>query len=154
MTIQSVIILLLIWRFTDDPKIKVQEQLTVLAIAGLYLFVVTAVLPSHLHPVLMTSIYPIMLYSRGTQIYTTLKIGHTGNLSIITTSMSFAGSLVRILTTLKEVGWDFAVLGGFFLSVFLNGLLFVQYFVYRKNTIQFFEQEEKRKEAADKKKAE
>jgi len=150
--IQSIVILLMLWQFEDDPKsaVSLREKSAVIAFAASYLVFATTILPSHLHHLLMASIYPIMLYARGSQIVATYRIGHTGNLSVITTSMSFAGSLVRIMTTIKEVGWDFAVLIGFFLSVGLNWILFVQYWYYRKNTIKYFRELEGRKQKDEK----
>jgi hypothetical protein len=54
--------------------------------------------------------------------------------------MSLAGSLIRVLTTIKEVGIDFAVLTGYGLGVLLNLILFLQFFAYRSNTKAFLKE--------------
>jgi len=144
--VQSIAIVALLWRHTDDPAVASTERLSVLAFAGAYLVTVGTSLPPHLHGVLMASVYPVQLYARGSQIFATYRIKHTGSLSIITTSMSLAGGLVRILTTIQEVGWDFAVLTGFLISVALNFVLFAQYLLYRDNTRKFVQQLQREKQ--------
>ena len=52
-------------------------------------------------------------------------------------ALSLFGGLIRILTTIKEVGWDMNVLGTYILSSSLNLTMFVQYFVYQSNTQKF-----------------
>lgn len=136
MGMQSIIVVLLIWRYSE-PKVSRFEWSLAVTVAAIYLMFVTMILPRNLAYVLMASIWPIMLTGRGLQIWETFRLKHTGAQSIVTVSMSLGGSAVRILTTLKEVGWDRAVLMGFFLSVTLNLILFLQYWAFYDNTKKF-----------------
>lgn len=91
------------------------------------------VLPEDMRYLLLSSTWPVMLYARGSQVYETFQVKHTGQLSIVTTSMNLVGALIRIGTTLKETG-DTVVLAGYFLSCALSLLMFAQYFLYLSNT--------------------
>jgi len=77
---------------------------------------------------------PIMIYARGCQILEAIRLQHTGAQSIATTTISLGGNLGRILTTIKEVGFDRAALSWYCASAILNGIMFFQYMWYRKNT--------------------
>jgi len=134
MTIQSIMIMLLMWRFTDS--IQSQEKAIVVAVAAAYIATVTS-LPNDKHYILMTTVWPVYIYSRGSQIWETCRVKHSGAQSVLTTSLNLVGSLVRILTTIKEVGMDFAVLTGYILGVALNLTLLLLHFYYRKNTEKF-----------------
>jgi mannose-P-dolichol utilization defect protein 1 len=102
--------------------------------AIVYLSVVTNFLPKHWHYLLMASVWPILLYARGSQIVETYQLKHTGAQSIVSTSMNLLGSSIRILTTLQEVGMDVAVLSGYVLGIVTSGIMVIQYFLYRSNT--------------------
>lgn len=90
-------------------------------------------LPDEYRHLLMSTTWPVMLFSRGSQIYETYTVKHTGNLSIVTTSMSLVGAAIRILTTLKETG-DMVVLSGYILSGSLSLIMFIQYWMYLERT--------------------
>jgi len=145
---QSIVIMLLIWRYTQHPSvIGWQERFLVIAIFLLYVVGVIFFLPTDFYYLLMASIWPVMIYSRGSQILETWNIQHTGAQSVITMGSSLVGSSIRIFTTIQEVGWDMAVLTGYLLSVFLNSFMCMQYIFYRKNTERFLRdlQEQRRK---------
>jgi mannose-P-dolichol utilization defect 1 len=131
--IQTAIIVLLIWQFS---RVQSSEKSMLAVLAALYC-VVIMVLPKDLNYLLQASITPIYLYSRGLQVLETFRIQHTGALSIATISMSLAGSAIRILTTIQEVGMDLAVLGNYGLGVAMNLMSFIQYFYFRSNTEKF-----------------
>ena len=52
----------------------------------------------------------VMLTSRGAQIRANFLNKQTGAQAIATTAMNLAGSLVRIATPIKEVGYDFVMI--------------------------------------------
>lgn len=134
--LQSIVIILMMWQFAS-PSTATLDRLMVGMASAAYIVVTTMIIPKSYHYLLMTSIMPVLLYSRGSQIMETFRCKHTGAQSIVTTSMSLVGVLIRVLTTIKEVGWDMAVLGTFLLSCLLNLIMFVQYFYFRKNTEVF-----------------
>jgi hypothetical protein len=134
LVIQTIIIISLIWRFS---RVEGTEKVMSLGAAMLYLGVITLLLPKDMNYLLQASITPIYLYSRGLQIFETFRIQHTGAQSIATIGMSLAGSAIRILTTIQEVGMDFAVLANYGLGVAMNLTSFVQYFYYKDNTNKY-----------------
>jgi len=134
--IQSIVIVLLIWKFST-PAVSMGERGIVVAVAAIYLVTVSFFLTEELYYLLMSINVPILLYSRGSQILETYRCQHTGAQSIITTTMNLVGGLIRILTLIHEVGWDLAVLVPFGLSVSLNIVCFSQHFYYRSNTEKF-----------------
>ncbi len=62
-----------------------------------------------------------------------------GAQSITTISMNLAGSVVRIATTIKDVGFDLHILRAYGTSVLLNSVLFVQIIMYKENMERFME---------------
>jgi hypothetical protein len=74
-----------------------------------------------------------------------MQCKHTGTQSLITTVMNLAGSAIRILTTIKEVGLDMALLGGYAISVLLNLVLVIQFILYKENTKKYIQSLEERK---------
>lgn len=134
--VQSLIIVFLMWEFSVPPASTFERGFVNLLMA-VYLTALYTALPKEYYYLLMTSIMPVLFYSRGSQILETMRCQHTGAQSIVTNTMNLAGGLVRVLTTIKEVGWDMAILGNYALSCTLNLIVFLQYFYYRKNTERF-----------------
>ena len=98
------------------------------------------------HPTVLTpdTQYILMVYnpvvliiSRGSQIIANHEQKQTGAQSIATTGLNLVGTLVRIGTTIKEVGWDLHILRSYGVSVALNSILFLQLIVYKENTERF-----------------
>lgn len=107
---------------------------------------------------------PITLMSRLPQIFTNWSNGHTGQvgrqhiqaeadahpdmpldllffsplqLAAITLTLNFLGVIVRILTTIQEVGFDVGLLSSYGLSFIVNGILVLQVVLYWKATTDF-----------------
>jgi mannose-P-dolichol utilization defect protein 1 len=145
--IQSVVIILMMFQFTVDPKVSTQERVIATGLAVAYVAGVATMLPEDLHYLLMGSILPVMLFARGSQIFETLMVQHTGAQSIVTTAMNLVGGILRILTTIKEVGWDMAVLSGLLVGTIMNVVMFLQYFYYRSNTEKFVKELKEKKQS-------
>jgi mannose-P-dolichol utilization defect protein 1 len=143
LTVQSVVIMLLIYAYT---VVSMGEQIAAAAVAAAYGAAVVALLPPSHYPLLMAAVWPVQVFSRGSQIVQTFRLKHTGTQSAVTNGMNLAGSCIRIGTTIGEVGWDWAVLMGYALSVALNGTQLMQYVVYRENTLQFWKSLKDKKE--------
>jgi mannose-P-dolichol utilization defect protein 1 len=123
------------WNLSSTP-VTVQEK--IFSVGG---FVAFSILVMHFLPedsryLLMSATWPVMIYARGSQILETYQVKHTGNLSIVTTSMNLVGALIRVGTTIQETG-DVIVMAGYVLSFMLSFGMFVQYFLYLKNTQEF-----------------
>ena len=140
---QNAILIGMSWKFST-VAISSLEKLSIVVVASIYLFVTTTLLPESLRYLLPASVGPILLYARGSQVVETFSVKHTGNLSVVTTSMNLAGGLARVGTTLKETG-DMTVLAVFLLSVGLNLIMFIQYWVYRSNTTKLAEEMKSKK---------
>jgi mannose-P-dolichol utilization defect protein 1 len=144
--VQNMILVAMTWNFMNKTTIPITFQEQVLVIIGflIYLLSVLNFLPDHYRYLLMSTTWPVMLYARGSQVYETFSVKHTGNLSIVTTSMNLVGSLIRILTTLKETG-DMVVLSGYLLSGSLSFIMFVQYWLYLSRTTEVANEMERSK---------
>lgn len=87
----------------------------------------------------------VLVTTRGAQIRENYVNKQTGAQSIATISMNLTGSLVRIATTIKEIGFDFHILRSYGASVTLNTILFVQILMYKSNTEHFLDDLKKKK---------
>jgi mannose-P-dolichol utilization defect 1 len=133
--LQNLILIGLIWKFTNNPLVSLQEKLMLAVGAILYCLCVYS-LPVELRYILQASNGLILIVSRGAQVFDTYQVKHTGAQSIVTNTLNLMGGVARIFTTLKETG-DMAVLGGFAVSVVLNLAVFTQYLLYKENTAKF-----------------
>jgi len=142
---QTLVLVLTIWQLQDNPPVSMQHIIAAFVVYASYCFAGLYLLPEDMQYLLLASNWPLLLYSRGSQILTTQKLKHTGPQSIITITLNLVGVLIRILTTISEVGWDMTLLSGFALSAAMSFILFVQYFIYRSNTAKFLAELEKKK---------
>ena len=145
--IQSVIIILLVWQYSHDPPVSSTERYMVALISVLYVVVLSTFLPKEWHFALLASSWPIMLYSRITQLWETYCAKHTGAQSGITMALSTLGTAVRLFTTYKEVGLELTLLLNFGLAFLTNAVMLIQYFVYRSNTEKFLESLKEKKQS-------
>ena len=144
LALQAFVVIMLQWIYADPPVTTAEK--TAATGAGIaYLVGIAYFLPPELYYILMSSTWPLQIYAKGAQIYESVRVKHTGALAIATILMNVLGSSLRILTTLKEVGWDMVFLAGSLLSVALNSIMLLQYFMYRKNTEEFLRELEKKK---------
>uniref|UniRef100_A0A7S4EL19 Solute carrier family 66 member 3 n=2 Tax=Pseudo-nitzschia australis TaxID=44445 RepID=A0A7S4EL19_9STRA len=135
--VQNAVLIVLAWNFLSKTSTPVDSKEKMLVTVGFVLYfggVLNFVSEDYWY-LLMSTTWPVMLYARGSQVYETFSAKQTGNLSIVTTSMNVAGSLIRILTTIKETG-DMVVLSGYLLSGSLSLIMFIQYWMYLENTTE------------------
>lgn len=138
LVLQCIVIIGMMWTYSSiTTKQSMQERFIAGMLYTVFVVGTCILLPTDMQYMLASLTLPVLLYSRGTQVVETFRIQHTGAQSIVTTSMNLVGTLIRILTTIKEVGYDLAVLSGFGLSLILNTIMFFQYFYYQKNTEKF-----------------
>ena len=72
---------------------------------------------------------PLLLISRGTQIWTNFSNGSTGQLSFVTTLLLFGGALARVFTSVQETG-DWNLISIFATAAVLNGTVVLQVLYY------------------------
>eukprot|EP00934_Nitzschia_sp_Nitz4_P003912 Nitzschia sp. Nitz4//scaffold347_size17400//11893//12750//NITZ4_008836-RA/size17400-augustus-gene-0.35-mRNA-1//-1//CDS//3329548669//3902//frame0 len=142
---QNIVLVLMAWQYSASPVPASEKPLAVLGFA-VFVVGVLNVLPEEYRYLLMSSTWPVMLYARGSQVLETFQVKHTGQLSIVTTTMNLVGSLIRIGTTLKETG-DTVMLAGYLLSGGLSLLMFLQYFMYLENTKKLAASSKEKKES-------
>lgn len=75
---------------------------------------------------------PIFAAAKLPQIYSNYKLQSTGQLSVITCTLNFFGSLARVFTTVQEVNDPLLLIGGLS-GVSLNGMLLLQIVIYWNN---------------------
>ena len=136
--IQTFILVLMSWKYSSpNKKIQFIEYITFIVVSIMYIIYVFYLLPySNLH-YLIQSIWPISIYSRGTQIIETFQLKHTGSLAILTTTLNCVGNFIRILTTMKETNNDFTLIASYCLGLLLNIIMFIQYWYYLQNTNKY-----------------
>ncbi len=122
--IQNVILVVLLWQYMQ-PKATV-GHISSIVVMFLAVTVICIYLPAEYLYVLPLTNLPLMLYSRLVQIYANVQQGTTGQLSSITTTLTFLGSLARIFTTMQEVGMDVSLLTGFGSAALLSAILLAQ----------------------------
>ena len=145
LSIQCIMIALLMWKYKDDPKVTTQQKILATLGYAAYIVGVAVFLPPEMYYLLMTAVLPMAMFARGSQVYEAYRIKHMGSNALLTHIMNFAGSSIRIVTTIKEVGWDMAMLSGFFVSVTINGIIIIQFFLYKENTAAFLREKEEKK---------
>jgi len=68
----------------------------------------------------------MLLFSRLPQIYKNYTDKSTGQLSLITTLLTSAGSLIRIFTTVMDIGYDWSLIINAFIGGATSGIIFLQ----------------------------
>lgn len=143
LTFQSIFVCILCWVYTV-PKIGFVHKIMAVVAFGVYLAVVFGVLTPDFYYILMSVNLPVLIFSRGSQIYTFFQCKHTGTQSLITTSMNTVGSAIRIMTTISEIGFDIPMLSGYGISLVLNFILIGQFILYRKKTEEYLKSLQKK----------
>jgi mannose-P-dolichol utilization defect protein 1 len=138
-TIQSAIVILLMWKLKVEPKVSLQERFIVSACFAAYVSIVFS-LPADQRHLLLSINMPVTFFSRGSQIYCYYTAKHTGSQSIVTNIMNFTGSAIRVMTTINLVGFDIPMLAGYGISLFLNAIMITQFLIYKKNTAAYFKE--------------
>ncbi|KAJ1336946.1 hypothetical protein BSLG_006706 [Batrachochytrium salamandrivorans] len=89
--------------------------------------------PLRLLTTLQWSTIFLVIPSKVPQIWQNYKAGSTGQLSIVTVFLQFAGTIARVFTTLQE-GLDSAILFSFISAALLNAILLLQFAFYYRST--------------------
>ncbi|PHT32468.1 Mannose-P-dolichol utilization defect 1 protein -like protein 2 [Capsicum baccatum] len=129
--IQAIILVAIIYYFSQPLGMKTWMK------ALIYCAVAPTVLAGQIDPVLFEALYAsqhaIFLFARIPQIWKNFKSKSTGELSFLTFFMNFAGSMVRVFTSLQEKA-PMSVALGSALGVLTNGTILGQIITYQKPT--------------------
>ncbi|CAM9909934.1 unnamed protein product [Discosporangium mesarthrocarpum] len=139
--VQNVVLVVLLWRYMEKPPSR--PVLVGLVALFIGIAVICINLPPDMLRLLPFTNLPLIILCKIPQILTNFKNGHTGKLAAVTVTMNFVGTLLRILTTIQEVGWDFSLLSQHILSVLLNCMLFLQILAFWTATTKWEEQQAK-----------
>lgn len=129
-TVQNVLIASLILR--HQRKRVLAAAFPVVTLAAHYALTDRTITPNLAMAYLQMATIPNVAFSRAPQIWQNRKHQSTGQLSIITVFLFFAGALARVFTTLQEVK-DNLLLTGFLLGATFNGILLFQILFYWKS---------------------
>ncbi|KAG5181830.1 hypothetical protein JKP88DRAFT_270011 [Tribonema minus] len=145
--VQNLVLVVLLWAYMT-PQERPALAGRAFVIMGFATIAVgcAALPPEYLHLLPLTNL-PLILVARIPQILTIYQNGHTGQLAFITMAMNVAGTALRMLTTIQEVGWDKGLLIQYGTSLVFNGILFVQILYYWGATNKFVDSEDKKKVA-------
>ncbi|PAV65237.1 hypothetical protein WR25_06641 [Diploscapter pachys] len=124
--IQLVVIVMQILFYSDSSA----YAFAFLAFCWAYTF---AVIGSYIPPEVLISvqtlIIPITVVSKVIQIWQNYSAGSTGQLSIISVFLQFAGTVARVFTSVQETG-DQLLVASFGIAALLNGVIFAQFLLY------------------------
>lgn len=128
--IQALVLVGIIYSYSQPIGAKIWMR------ALLYCAVAPTILAGRIDPVLFEALYAsqhaIFFIARVPQIWENFKNKSTGELSFITCFMNFAGSLVRVFTSIQENAPTSMILGSL-LGIATNGTIMGQILVYQKS---------------------
>jgi hypothetical protein len=122
--VQNLALVFILWKYMSPSP----SSTTIFSVLSLFIGITVGCfyLPAHYLYLLPTLNLPLMIYSRLAQIIANANKRTTGQLSSITTLLTFAGSLARVFTTIQQVGYDLSLIGGFVTGACLSGILLAQ----------------------------
>eukprot|EP00301_Raphidiophrys_heterophryoidea_P023981 c7646_g1_i1.p1 GENE.c7646_g1_i1~~c7646_g1_i1.p1 ORF type:complete len:311 (-),score=68.72 c7646_g1_i1:194-1084(-) len=126
--VQNFVIIGMIWKLAK-PSYSILHMGSVVAIAAVSVGVCLFSLPAQYRPFIVIASISIGSFGRLPQIYTNYVSKSTGQLSVITIFLTFAGSASRVFTSLADVS-DLVMASGFLFSCFMNFVIFVQIVLY------------------------
>lgn len=131
--IQAIILVAIIYYFSQPmPMVSWIRPL-------LYCALAPTVLAGQIDPVLFETLYAsqhaIFLFARIPQIWENFSNKSTGELSFLTCFMNFAGSIVRVFTSMQEKAPTSVVMGSA-LGVVTNGTILSQIILYQKKEVK------------------
>merc|ERR1712232_232748 len=106
------------------------QKMLVSLIFVFYVVCVLTILPDDLQYLLALANWPLMIYTSSDQIIETYKLKSTGNLSIFTAGTNLVGVLIRLFTTIEEIGWDFNLLSLCAISICFKLVMLAQFYLY------------------------
>ncbi|WCJ35480.1 Mannose-P-dolichol utilization defect 1 protein [Euphorbia peplus] len=127
--IQAIILVAIIYYFSQPMPLKSWIR------PLLYCAVAPTILAGQIDPVLFEALYAsqhaIFLFARIPQIWENFSNKSTGELSFLTCFMNFAGSMVRVFTSMQEKAPTSVIMGSA-LGVVTNGTILSQIILYQK----------------------
>lgn len=130
--IQSLIILLLAWKYSEKGVSILEKTLFLIALNGTIYLCINEKISEQVWDLIGSSSIPLLTISRISQIWNSFKTKSTGSLAMFTFILSFLGNVARIFTTVTE-SFDILILLMYFYAAFLNLVIIVQIYIYGGN---------------------
>jgi len=141
LVLQTAIIAFLIFFYGGNVGMGVFYTTVFTAFLG---YLMSGQAPTGLITGLQSAVIPNVVIARMIQVVTNIKNGSTGQLSLVTVFLLFAGSLARIFTSLQETG-DNVLVMTYIVSTACNFLILFQIFYYSNKTKTSTQQKKKPK---------
>jgi len=135
---QNLLLVFAVWFYRSVPK----REIIFWTSAFVVLCAVQLALPPALLPLLIYINIPFGLGSSIPQIVENAKQGHTGQLAILTCILKLTGCVIRIFTTLTQIGPDPGLLISYGTGAIMNIILVLQGWIYRDETKRVLDAEE------------
>ncbi|PAN13901.1 hypothetical protein GQ55_2G359700 [Panicum hallii var. hallii] len=129
--IQAIILVAIIYYYS--PPMGSKTWMKALLYCGLAPTVLAGKIDPGLFEVLYASQHAIFFFARVPQIWKNFTNKGTGELSFLTCFMNFAGSIVRVFTSIQEKT-PLSVIMGSAIGIVMNGTLLGQILLYQKPT--------------------
>ncbi|KAK3027998.1 hypothetical protein RJ639_039088 [Escallonia herrerae] len=127
--IQAIILVAIIYYFSQPIAMKTWLR------ALLYSAAAPTILAGRIDPILFEALYAsqhaIFFCARVPQIWENYKNKSTGELSFLTSLMNFAGSMVRVFTSIQEEAPTSVIMGSV-IGIVTNGTILSQIITYQK----------------------
>ncbi|EGT60521.1 hypothetical protein CAEBREN_00817 [Caenorhabditis brenneri] len=128
--VQLVIIILQIFLFSGQTLLSVGF---LGAVSAVTYGVVSQMIPMHVLTWVQAAGIPIVVTSKLLQIFQNYRAQSTGQLSLISVFLQFAGTVARVFTSVQDTG-DSLLIVSYSTAAVLNGLIFAQFFMYWNKT--------------------
>lgn len=126
--VQNLILVALLWYYIK-PKPSV-GKITSVILTFVSVAFISFYLPAEYQYILPLTNLPMLILSKCPQIYSNMMSKQTGQLSLTTNFLTFAGSLARVFTTIQDVGYDASLLCNCTTNAVLSGVLVIQIIIY------------------------
>lgn len=142
---QNLFLVSLCWLWEKQRVAKREMFLAVAFLAALSAAQMS--LPVAWVPLLIWLNIPFILGSTVPQIIQNYQQGHTGQVAMATCFMKFGGCVVRMFTTVTQIGPDPGLLIGYGAGASMNLTLMIQGILYRKQTAEVLAAEKAQQDA-------
>lgn len=127
--VQSMIILLLAWKYAKNKISFVEKFMFLLSINLIIYFCINEKLNDTMWNLVASSNFPLLSVSRISQIYKSYVDKSTGSLSMFTFLLALGGNLARIFTIFTE-SYDFMIVALYSYASLLNLVIIIQIILY------------------------
>jgi len=130
--LQNLFCVTLIWNLREKRVPK--REMVGMSAAFILLCTCLLQLPKQYLPILIYANIPFIFFSTFPQVMANFNQGHTGQLALTSIFLKMVGCIVRLFTTVTQIGMDVGLLTGYTTGLVMNGIIVCQGIAYRKET--------------------